>query len=154
MSWRFDPARALEEINGVAAKAAKVDKVPSSPLSSLATLASLADHRHDPAHQAQAIPPLSPEQCQEVHSWPTPTQRVFVALIDHFENQGYKLPQAEPLAWATVKALMERHGGPVGFKSEINPSCAGSRTLPPEVAPIVDLVKSVFGPGIQVNWEE
>jgi len=98
--------------------------------------------------------PLSASEVEEVHAWPPETQRVFVAVLGHFENQGYELPQAEPLAWATVKALMERHGGPVGFKSEaVNHSGAGSRALPAEVVPLVEMVKSVFGPDTKIRWE-
>ncbi len=160
MSWRDTLAASLGTPRLDADEPKTLSQTPMDKLDNMDTIKAGSNSVHI-VHSVHSVPgftfcggssegihALGPAECQEVHSWPTPTQRVFVALMGHFENLGYKLPLAEPLAWATVKALMERHGGPVGFRCS-----AGSRTLPGEVVPLVDMVKSVFGPDIRVSWE-
>lgn len=160
MSWRFDPTAALSTLEAPPANLANLAKAGRREGTTLANLANLATStfRLNPAPAAVPaggpIPPLGPSECAEVHGWPPETQRVRVKCMAYFEGKGYTLGEAERLGYATVKALWERHGGPVGFKSgTVNPRRASSQALPAEVVPLVEMVKSVFGPGLKVKWK-
>ena len=87
---------------------------------------------------APDIPTLDPEQCREVHKWQPATQRLFVAILDHFEGKGFILTEAEALTYATIKELERRKGGPVGL-------------LPAELNESLHMVRAVFGPGVRVE---
>lgn len=50
--------------------------------------------------------------------------------MTHFEVKGHSHPEAEALAYATVKALMERHGGPVGFAEDPSPPDLPDQAMP------------------------
>lgn len=91
----------------------------------------------------EGIPPLAPEQFQEVQDWPPETQRVFVALLDHFESKGFVLSEAEALAYATMQELKRRRGGLVKFTSP---------RMPGELALAVGTARGVFGCGVKAEW--
>lgn len=55
------------------------------------------------------VPALAPSEAAEALAWPAPTQRLLLAAMDHFQRQGHRHLEAEALAYATVKTLMERH---------------------------------------------
>lgn len=167
MSWQFDPLAALSELKGTPAKVAKVAKVGPRPPASDGTLAALAglaaptlqDEKAvgaqpspPPAPAAGPVAPLTPPQAKEVRSWPPATQRVFVAALERFERQGYGLTQAEALAFATVKTLMSRHGGPVGFREDLPAQEPERPAMPQEVAPLVEAAREVW-PGLEASWE-
>jgi hypothetical protein len=77
-----------------------------------------------PEDSGPAINPLPPKAVDSVKAWPTETQRVFVACLDHFKGQGYALWQAESLAYATVDDLMKRHRSLVALLE---------KSMPPEL---------------------
>ena len=115
MSWRFNPAEALSELPRPSAKVAKVAKVGGRNRAALAGLAGLAAPHGQDQKTTDYIPPLALDQCQEVQAWSPATQRLFVVILDHFEGKGFILTEAEALAYATVKELECRKGGPVGL---------------------------------------
>ena len=153
MSWRFDPAAALSNLREAPAKPAKpANATPPHP-PTLAALATLADPLGEnegsgklnpaPVPADSPAPLLTPDQCQEAHGWPTKTQRVFVAVLDHFEGRGFVLTEAEALAYATMQALMHRRDGLIRF--------ADSK-MPDELSRVLGALKGVFGSGLQVEW--
>ena len=74
----------------------------------------------------------------EAGQWPVETMEVMARVREWFQGQGYQDPADLILAFATVRELMRRKGGPV--------------VLAPEAAAFGKLAKEVLGEGVVVYW--
>ena len=89
-----------------------------------------------------SIPSLTKEEYQEVVGWPTPTQRVFTRLLDHFKGRGFPLIQAERLSFTTLMVLKQRKGWPLVLVQD----------PPPEIGRALGMVLDVFSGARLVNY--
>lgn len=75
----------------------------------------------------------------EAGKWPGETREVMLHIRTWFQGQGYRDPADLILAFATVRELIRRKGGPVA--------------LAPEAAALEKLAREVSGEEVVVYWE-